>query len=116
MQADVGLRFFKYLFLGLDDLAQYFLGKFDVIVITNTKLQVKAANVLRGNDFYDITPDFPCECRLTVRAGSLIPFSLQWKGSWPRGYIYTTGLMPRKNTELTSAMNNLQRLVKCCEK
>ncbi len=26
------------------------------------------------------------------------------------GYIYTPGLVPRKNTELTSAMNNLQRL------
>ena len=37
----------------------------------------------------------PRECRLTVSAGSLIP----WKYS-----------------ELTSAMNNLQRLSKCCEK
>ncbi len=32
------------------------------------------------------------------------------------GFIYTSGLMPWQNSELTSAMNNLQRLSKCCEK
>jgi hypothetical protein len=62
------------------------------------------------------SPDFPCECRLTVGAGSLIPFSLQGKSSWPGGLIYTSGLMPWTNSELTPVMNNLQRLSKCCEK
>jgi hypothetical protein len=57
------------------------------------------------------SPDFPCECRLTVRAGSLIPFSLQGKGSWPGGFIYTSGLMPRQIIELTPVMNNLTAFV-----
>ncbi len=32
------------------------------------------------------------------------------------GYIYTTGLVPKEITELTSAMNNLQHLSEYCEK
>ena len=31
-------------------------------------------------------------------------------------YCRSKGLMPWKNSELTSAMNNLQRLSECCEK